>query len=380
MKTSTLFALTLGAIALSPAAQADAPAYTIVDLGVVGTDAASQAFGISGNGSFVVGRSLGTEYSAFSWTSGGGMTALPNLAGRNYAVANGVNDAGVVVGTSSTTGFGSSPVPVMWTGGVVSTLPLPVGYTFGQAYAVNAAGVVAGAAGSGSGQRAALFTSGGSSLITATTANGSYMTAAFGINDAGLVVGSGVDPTNAAVNVGLVYDSATGVMSSVGALAGGNGALNFGVSNSGYVVGASMLNQGSGSSFIWSSTGGMQPIALPPNTSQGSARAVNDDGWVVGIASGAFAVPYLHADGTTYSLQDLLPADSGWNLDGNTSSSARGIADDGTIVGTGVFNGLTHAYQMTLVSSVPEPGTWALMLAGLVCSLGVARRRRHDAR
>lgn len=38
----------------------------------------------------------------------------------------------------------------------------------------------------------------------------------------------------------------------VGALPGMNGALAFGVSNTGYVVGSSMLNQGSGLPFIWS--------------------------------------------------------------------------------------------------------------------------------
>ncbi len=33
----------------------------------------------------------------------------------------------------------------------------------------------------------------------------------------------------------------------------------------------------------------------------------------------------------------------------NTSPGAAGISEDGTIVGTGIFNGQTHAYAAVLV-------------------------------
>ena len=372
-RSVALAALTLA----TTAAQADAPGYTIVDLGVLGSGTASQANGISPDGRIVVGRSVGTQYVAYTWTAQAGMVGLPNLAGRNFAVAYDVNDAGLAVGTSSTTAFGSSPLPVMWNNGAVTALTMPAGFTAGQAYSVNAAGVVAGAVGGGVAQRGALFVNGVGSVISATTANGSFMTVAFGINDAGLVVGSGVDPNNAAVNVGLVYDSVSGVMTSIGALPGANGALNFGVSNGGHVVGSSMLNQGSGQSFVWSAAGGFNAIGLPPGTSQGSARGVNDQGFAVGTAGGAFAVPYLYADGSTYALQSLLTPGSGWDLSTNTSSSAMAIGNDGTIVGTAVHNGLTHAYAMRLTSAVPEPGSWALMLAGLGFGITVRQGRRR---
>ena len=105
---------------------------------------------------------------------------------------------------------------------------------------------------------------------------------AFGINDSGRVVGQAIDPNNAARNVGIVYDIGQTMAFEVGALPGMNGALAFGVSNTGYVVGSSMLNQGSGLPFIWSDQGGIVPIPLATGTSQGSARAVNSAGWVVG--------------------------------------------------------------------------------------------------
>lgn len=367
-----LIAWGLLAATLAPAAYAQVPAYNIVDLGVVGSGTASQGVGLSPDGSIAVGRSIASVYSAYSWTAAGGMVALPNLAGRNYAVANDVNNAGLAVGSSTTTAFGAGALPVMWMGGALTALTMPAGYTVGQANAVNAAGTIVGAVGSGVGQRGALYIGGVGSVISATTANGSYMTVAYGINDAGLVVGTGIDPANAAVNVGMVYDSATGTMSTVGALGGANGALNFAVSNGGHVVGSSMFNQGSGLPFVWTAGSGMTAIPLPAGTSQANARGVNDQGWVVGIASSAFAVPFLYADGSTYTLQSLLPANSGWDISTNTSSSALAIANDGSIVGTALHNGQVRAYLMT---PVPEPGTWALMVAGLgALALGLRQR------
>jgi len=380
MKAVTLVALSVATAVLAPAARAGEPKYKIIDLGVIGTDTGSQAMGISPNGNIVVGRSLGSDSQAYSWTPKGGMVALPNLAKRNFAIANGANNSGTVVGTSVLDWRGDSPVPVIWNHGTVSQLQMPFGYTVGEAFGVNAAGVVAGAVGSGPTQRAALFTGGKGSVITATTSDGSFMNVAFGINKTGLVIGSGVDPHNAAVNVGLVYNSITGKMTNLGALNGADGALAFGVSNDGYVVGSSMFEQGPGLPFIWSSSHGIVPISLPAGTFQGSAHGVNDEGWAVGVASGNYAVPFLYAGGSTYTVQSLLPAGSGWDLSTNTSSSALAITDAGTIIGTGVHNGLTHGYEMELIPSVPEPATSAMLFAGLgVIGLGAARRQRQGA-
>ncbi len=106
------------------------------------------------------------------------------------------------------------------------------------------------------------------------------------------------------------------------------------------------MNQGSGLPFIWSDAGGIVAVPLPTGTSQGSGRAVNSAGQVVGTASSAFAIPFLYDGTATYRLQDIIPAGTGWDLSMNTSSSALGISDNGVIVGTGIFNGATHAYAM----------------------------------
>src|SRR6266480_4959252 len=256
-------------VSIIPATSAPTPQYQIYDIGVVDVgDTFSQGLGVSPEG-IAVGRSIRNDGShAFSWTLNGGIVGLPDLAGRSYCVSNSANDSGIVVGTGATTAFGAGRLPVIWQNGVVSQLPLPVGETLGDANSVNASNIAAGSVSSGSSQRGVIYSGGSASIITQTTPDGSYFLTAFGTNDSGRVVGQGIDPNNAARNVGIVYDIGDSVAFEVGALPGMNGALAFAVSNTGYVVGSSMLNQGSGLPFIWSDKDGMVAIPLASGTSE----------------------------------------------------------------------------------------------------------------
>jgi hypothetical protein len=351
----------------STAAVLPPPQYTIVDIGVVAMgDTASQGFGISPNGK-AVGRSVRTGGAqAFSWTSGGGIVGLSNLSGSPFCVSNAANDDVLIVGTCATTLFGTARRPTFWTPISSGQLPLPAGETLGDANDVNASGKAVGSVNSGSLQRGVVydFLGNTATVITQTTSNGSFFLTAFGINDSGRVIGTGIDPTNAARNVGMVWDIGSSSAFEVGALPGANGALAFGIGNGGHVVGSSMMNQGSGLPFIWTQAGGMVAIPLPTGTTQGSARAVNASGWAVGTASSAFAIPFLYDGTATYRLADLIPAGTGWDLSTNTSSSALGISDSGIIVGTGVLNGQVRAYAMIPVATAP------VMVAGRITTAG----------
>ena len=353
---SSVLAAALTSVTTVAATSAPTPQYQIYDIGVVDVgDTFSQGLGVSPEG-IAVGRSIRNDGShAFSWTLNGGIVGLPDLAGRSYCVSNTANDSGSVVGTAATTVFGSGRLPVIWQTGVVSQLPLPVGQTLGDANSVNASGVAVGSVNAGSDQRGVIYSGGSATIITQTTADGSYFLTAFGINDSGRIVGQGIDPAHAARNVGIVYDIGQNMAFDVGALPGANGALAFGVSNNDYIVGSSMFNQGSGMPFIWSDQNGIVAIPLASGTSLGQAQGVNSSGWVVGTDGGAFAVPFLYDGTNTYRLQDLIPGNSGWDLSMNTSSSAMGISENNIIAGTGVHNGETHAYAMVPATPTPTP-------------------------
>ncbi|MFK7959602.1 MAG: hypothetical protein AB8G96_03680 [Phycisphaerales bacterium] len=329
-----------------PHAIAAPPEYAIFDLGVIDPgDFGSQGFGVSPDGTIAVGRTLGVSNQGFSWTVDGGQFALPNLPGQPFGAANDAA-AGVIVGTCAATAFGSGPLPVQWIKGIATPLFLPAGESAGRANAVNASGVVVGSVDGGSAEQAAILGTFTSSVIATTAPDGSFMRSAQGVSDAGLVGGNGIDPNQAARNVGLIYDIDADTMQEVGAIPGANGALIFGMSSAGHATGSSSMNQGSGRPYVWTAAGGIVEIPLPAGTSQGSGRGVNADGWVVGRGSNAFSIPFLYDGEQTYTIQELLPADTPWDVSTNTSSSADDISDSGVIVGTGVVNGDVRAFAM----------------------------------
>ena len=333
------------------------PQYQIYDLGVLetGPEAGSQGLGVSPGG-IVVGRSTVSNTSqAFTWTEGGGLIGLPSLVGRNYFVAYGANDSGIVVGASSESGFVSNNLPVIWHDGVGSQLPVPPGYTYARAVDVNASGVAVGSVDYGTAVRGVIYSGGSAAIIAPTAPNGKYFASAYAINDSGRVVGWGAGPSYQVLPSALVYEISTNTTIDIGTLQGGDSAVATDVNNSGVVVGDAFQYNGTHYPFIWSDATGMVALPLLEIAAGGRATGINSAGWIVGTEYPFAYIPFLYDGTTTYRLSDLIPAGSGWNLANGSSNSHVSISDNNIIVGTGSHNNETRAFAMVPIPATPTP-------------------------
>jgi probable HAF family extracellular repeat protein len=209
-------------------AQADAKAYTAVDLGTLAGGFRTYALGINSAGQVVGASTLPIgETHAFIWDRGV-MTDLGTLGG-DFSEAHGINERGGVVGVSTTAvgesrAFlwekgvmtdlgtvserssvalainsrgqivgGADGIPIKWEKGVIVPLALPTGGTYCAVLKVNAAGRAVGQCTVDNTARAVLWERGGVSDLG--TLGGSLATAT-GINASGSVIGISWLPFN----------------------------------------------------------------------------------------------------------------------------------------------------------------------------------------
>lgn len=379
VRASTVLAAA-AATALIAAATVDAaPIYTIYKIDPVqATDTSGTGNGVSPNGAYVTGFSSASGVNRpLLWTQGGGTQALAPVVTasptRPFNIPNAVNNNGVAAGTAASTFFGSSPLPILWKNNTAIPLPLPGGQTLGRVNSLNDAETAVGSVNGGSLEQAAVFAESGSSVMTQTMPNGGVLKTAFGINNAGRIVGQALDPNNAAVTVGFFIDPGDATATDIGALTGlgHNSAIPFGVSSNGKITGSSSLNSGSGAMpFLFVEGSGMTQVPLPAGTTTGQGRGVNADGWVVGNSSAATSIPFLYDGTQSYRLHDLIANLGNWDLVSGTSNAAFSISDNGVITGRGLLNGAVTGYVLV---PVPEP---TLIGAAMLAAPLLVRRRR----
>jgi len=311
-----------------------------------------------------------------------------------------INAAGQVVGEDGGNAW-------LYTDGLLTVLGS------GAARGINDAGQVAGESG-GNG----FLYSGG----TMTTIAGWGYTSVRGINNDGTVVGMAEYPDAEEGLVRHAYSYRNGATSDLGTLYGIRSQANA-INNLGHVAGGTDI----GGPPNWPLTpflyrdGGMIDLG-PFNGPWSEAMAINDLDQVVGYAGyesrggelyprGAFlwdggsvldlgaltgsdysyanginnlsqvvgwygdyqaSRAFLYEGGSLLDLNSLIDPASSWVV-----NDATAINDLGQIVGTACRAGACHAVRLDLVSAVPEPATWAMLLGGFTLMGGRARRRGH---
>jgi probable HAF family extracellular repeat protein len=347
-------------------AQARRRTYTFVDLGSLADPPSahtSAAWGINRSGQ-IVGASETEVFGAahaFLWQDGQIMD-LGAIGGGTFAAsaAYGLNNRGHIVG-QTTVSFTEPPHAFLYRNGVMNDLGRGFGRgSFSRAWAINQNGQIVGERSrtQSAAVRAFLYQSG--SFLDLGTLGGhnpfpfGIDSIAYAINDRGQIVGTALPP-EPPLHAFLWEE---GVMQDLGTLGGNTEATQaFGINNSGAIVGVSQTLSEEMHAFLWRD-GVMQDLGTLGGDSS-YAYAINRAGQIVG-GSRTPTSPEFNAGhafiwqrGRMIDLNEVvtnLPADVVLEV-------ARAINDDGRIVGTTCTQfcepGATATYHGYLL--IPNP-------------------------
>lgn len=370
MTMKPLHAMLLG-LCLSCAGAQAAGRYTITDLSLLTPgDRTAQWTGINNAGDLV---------------GQGGAGVLSYIGGTLAADSSYGGIENAVIGNNGTILF-NAPVPMAasWVymaysikNGVTSQLPLTAPYGLNYVTAVNDAGVAVGGAADGvycgewgtcdGIERAVIYGADGGTPTKLGTLAGHQQSTATGINNQGTIVGwSG---NSAWGGASFIYQNGTMRDLNVGT----ESTVPVAINDAGQIAGTYWRGiDGFGSWLI--TNGQVEYFALGHEHT--SVIDLNNAGQVIGDSgSWGESRAWLRADGKMTMLDELLH-EEGWSV-----LKVHDLNDLGQIVaevrrpdGAYVFAVLTPDEPPVLLP-VPEPGTWAMLAAGLGVMAFVRRRR-----
>jgi probable HAF family extracellular repeat protein len=233
------------------------------------------------------------------------------------------------------------------------------GAFFTEAFGINDAGQIVGDFGIIAGGTHGFLDTGGS--FTQIDVPGAGVTEAHGINDAGQIVGRFSGPGEQ----GFLTNNAGGSFTQID-VPGAFFTVAYGINDAGQIVGTFEDSTAVIHGFLTNNAGGSFTQIDPGGT---DARGINDAGQIVGIAGDH---GFLLDTGGSFIQIDVPDA---------SFTQAFGINDAGQIVGrfsdsTGVHD--VHGFLATPVPAVPEPSTLVLLSVGIGLTVLCVMRRREE--
>jgi hypothetical protein len=300
----------------------------------------------------------------------GSTLELTAPGGGNFHAA-GVTAHGAVIGNTGALMAGHRPV--VWQNGSAHFVDLPTGSVSGWVWSGNSLGDMVGFATLESGARVSvLWGRDGAATILAPSGDYAGFTA-YGISESGVVVGVAASLSTVGEEVvtderivlwregsfedlgSRVHDIDPRRINAVGQIIGSGAADDESDNSAGY----------------WIDAEGTVHLLSMSGAESTAVEAINDAGWMVGSAwteDESFAV--LWRDGEGVDLNDLIDPSSGLTIiDARAINNARQIA--------ALAVDAEGATRVVLLTPVPEPHSWALLLGG---ALVLFRRVRHKVR
>lgn len=327
----------LPALALSCALASPtlAQRYKVIDLGSLAgpTSAACDVNSTRQVVGYAAGTADGSEFHAFRWSNS--MTDLGTLGGDPQSAAFAINSSGVIVGVSYALGD-LQPRAFRWDNGVKTNLGAFVPRD------INLAGDVVGIRTMASGvnglawiDRACIHRNGVLTTLGTLGGSNSY---AYGISDAGEVVGSALLTNDQTMHA---FRWNGGALVDLGTL-GGTMSQAYAINNRRQITGMAETATGQPHAFritLDASGGIAQKTDLGDLGNGGSCGyGINDAGTVVGASDGR---AFLWNGRSMIDLNTRINANSGWQLAAATAINRRG-----DIVGYGRHLGVPHAFLL----------------------------------
>ncbi|HXE52699.1 MAG TPA: DUF3466 family protein, partial [Tepidisphaeraceae bacterium] len=314
--------------------------YTITDLGALPSgDGSSFATGINASGQVVGYSSAASDGRNHPFIYSNGTMRDLNPGGAD-SQASGINDSGQIVGKNGDA--------FLYSGGIMQSIGnLPGGNT-SFAYAINNSGQVAGDSLTSDPSITHAFLYSNGQMQDLGTLGGSQSNA-FALNNVGQIVGQAYNSDG----VSHAFLWSNGQMQDLGALWNRAASAAKGINDSGQVVGYGYFwGLQPRHAFLYSN-GKMTDLQTLGGESS-AALAINNQGQIVGDSNDASGDDhaFIYANGQMQDLNALINTDSSWRL-----QVASAINSAGQIAGTGVINGVEHAFLLTPATVTnPPPG------------------------